>query len=1692
MKPLGRGATSAVFLAEDRFDGGRCVALKVLRPEVAVEQAAREFRILRELRHPGIARALDAGRLPGGKQRYITLEHVEGKDLAKLGPALRKEAGAGQPEQLLETLAQVADALEYLHRRGVLHGDLKPSNVIVADAGVKLIDLGLGGAAGRAGTVAATGTMSFMAPEVFDGGRVDRGADLYALGVTLVWAFSGKYPIRGKSVDEAAHRHRHDLPALPRGMPESVERIALKLLAKSPRHRFASAADVARALREAAGSPASPPMATEAEPLFVGRRRELDQFFEWLTGLERGGSPRVLTIEGEAGAGKSRFLDVVTTELLLAGARVLPVACHGGRDEHGLRSILEKALILDPPSPEEKASFRFLLTAIGQSADAAMRRELERADLHQVQSRLCHEALELLAQRARDPLILLVEDIHRADAQLRNFIARLEADSASGVDTARLAVVATSLPPAPAKSAEQNTSGPAGRTLRLEPLQLADVAAALESVRPGADRAEAKRLLEATGGHAGLLAHRLREGLNADAQPPRSSKALRDRIAELDGAARKLCLVLSLLDHPVARDRLTVLSGLGGKDLAASRRVLEGLGLAGGSADVCYLQVDAATACLERCGADAVRAARVALGRTLLQRCGEPVEAAHQLLQAEDAKLGIPAARSAVQKLREAGRLDEATSLLHRAAAARPDGELLELLGDLEDKCGRFDAAEEAHRKALAVRGLRRGIRPRLLRKLGGALQRRGASAEARSRFEEALASLSGRDADERLRILRELAGLELFSGDPEASVRLARQGLEVLESAAGSRLDLETKRFHAFQMHTTLGNVHLRRFEYERAADELSLALRLADEAESASSAALILNLLGVAWHQANRLDEALRVYRRAESLAERLGDATALFSVHCNVATIQARLGDFTSAESTLRRAESLPLAARSDRARLYLLHSRGLVQRLLLEDSRATWEECIRRADALPEPLFSAYGRVYLLENEMQAGRWGEARRILGDLASLPSDDSLGRAVEARRALLDALCGEPSAAEAVRRASTWPERSDHAGLLEQMILAAARMELGDHVEAERQLESARTAFRKSAQGPSSFHCSMLLVDLALRSGAAPRARARLAEARDELQLQPGLSASKQPAAMLAALEARLCLLEGDLSGFRRAHESAIHLAQGGPLEAGWLLDLVAAAAGEPEAVTRLRASQRAFLRGLSAEDRESYSGRDHRKRLGISSASQQSLAPPSRDNGPRAVEGRYAGLLGVRSAKDARQALHVIVTALGAGRGAIFFDADPGADFTDGRFAGGAKALAKLRTAVQRAGTGSVASGQCAAIRLPGARRGGVIYVEPVEPGSEESVAEFLDTAGIVLGSTLHFLFEEAKDGTVAAPMTTRTRTLSENTFLSSESPRMRELLALIPRLRDSRLPVLLSGESGVGKDQLAHWIHASSARRKKPFVVQDCSAIPPGLLEAEIFGYEPGAFTGARQSRKGCLVAAHEGTFYLDNVDSLSLEVQGKLSRVLAGQAFRPLGGSQTVQVDVRFLASSQRDLESLCGRDEFRKDFFFRLAGVSLHIPPLRERAEDIPGLVVHFQRQVRESGLEFSPEAIDALKAHTWPGNVRELESVVRRLALTSEGVVHAEQVARILGHGGPRALFPRWVFEGRTYNEAIEVAKREYLLHAFERCGGDITRMAAELGTTRRNVYLRLSQLGVSAAQLRSQGQDDEPTGRR
>jgi transcriptional regulator with PAS, ATPase and Fis domain len=241
---------------------------------------------------------------------------------------------------------------------------------------------------------------------------------------------------------------------------------------------------------------------------------------------------------------------------------------------------------------------------------------------------------------------------------------------------------------------------------------------------------------------------------------------------------------------------------------------------------------------------------------------------------------------------------------------------------------------------------------------------------------------------------------------------------------------------------------------------------------------------------------------------------------------------------------------------------------------------------------------------------------------------------------------------------------------------------------------------------------------------------------------------------------------------------------------------------------------------------------------------------------------------------------------------------------------------------------------------------------------------------------------------------------------------DSPAMLEVLALVEKVAASNLPVLIQGESGTGKELIARAFHQRSPRRDKPFVTENCAAIPETLLESELFGYKRGAFTGADRERKGLFQVADRGTLFLDEIGDMSLAMQSKLLRALQDGEIRPVGGTQTIRVDVRVVSASNRLLRDLVARQQFREDLYYRLSGVTIELPPLRQRQADIAPLAEHFVAKVSaEMGrpapaLSFA--AREALERHRWPGNIRELENEVRRCLalLRDEAVIEPQHLS--------------------------------------------------------------------------------------
>jgi len=312
----------------------------------------------------------------------------------------------------------------------------------------------------------------------------------------------------------------------------------------------------------------------------------------------------------------------------------------------------------------------------------------------------------------------------------------------------------------------------------------------------------------------------------------------------------------------------------------------------------------------------------------------------------------------------------------------------------------------------------------------------------------------------------------------------------------------------------------------------------------------------------------------------------------------------------------------------------------------------------------------------------------------------------------------------------------------------------------------------------------------------------------------------------------------------------------------------------------------------------------------------------------------------------------------------------------------------------------------------------------------------------------------------------------------------SQAMRKVFSVIDRVAPTEANVFISGESGTGKELVAREIHSKSRRSGQPFVPINCAALPDQLLESELFGYEKGAFTGADGQRQGLLKGAAGGTFFLDEVTEMSLDLQAKLLRVIQERKIRRLGGGREIAIDVRWVCATNRDPEQAIRDGQLRQDLFFRLNVVPIRVPPLRARPEDIPILardfLLHYTEQYDRPGLRLTPQVLQVLGAYSWPGNVRELQNLIERIvSMSAGGDIAVDELPEEMGR--PQAVrFDEEVDpEGRSFHDAKASAvanfEKAYLSALLGRHGGNISRAAREAGIDRKTIHRLLAKYELS-----------------
>jgi len=344
-----------------------------------------------------------------------------------------------------------------------------------------------------------------------------------------------------------------------------------------------------------------------------------------------------------------------------------------------------------------------------------------------------------------------------------------------------------------------------------------------------------------------------------------------------------------------------------------------------------------------------------------------------------------------------------------------------------------------------------------------------------------------------------------------------------------------------------------------------------------------------------------------------------------------------------------------------------------------------------------------------------------------------------------------------------------------------------------------------------------------------------------------------------------------------------------------------------------------------------------------------------------------------------------------------------------------------------------------------------------------------------------------------------MAEKVRLVTENEFLrdrvSTEenldgiigtSANIQDVLRMVSRLKDTRTPVLITGESGTGKELVARAIHFRGALAQTPFIAVDCGSLVPTLMESELFGYEKGAFTGATKSKAGLFQAANGGTIFLDEIGELPLEMQAKLLRVLQEKEVRPVGSNEKVNVDVRVIAATNRDLEAAYRAGTFRKDLYFRLNVVTVHLPRLRDRRSDIPMLVHHFlDRYAPGSHVQVTTAAMKSLLSYEWPGNIRELENCIARgVTLGDRQVIDVNDLPPAIRSEQAESSGPATQDAASVSTTALAEMERMTILRVFEQANGDKALAGRMLGISRATLYRKLKRYNIP---LRAEPGDEE-----
>ncbi len=1681
---LGRGADGETYAGVDRTSGAAC-AVKLL---VAVDRAAEdrlrgEFARLSTLAHRSIQVVRDIGRVEaaadtnagvgvdgGGGRFYLVSDRIAGEPLASIAAITDISARS----VAFRTAARdLADALAYLHARGAVHGDVSPANVrLGADGRPVLLDFGPA-LPSKPGT--AVGTLGFASPEALVGRREPAG-DLFSLGATLFAAWTGTPPF-GVGIQAVGRMLAGPAPALSEvrpGLPPEWDDIVRKLLEVAPADRFASARELLRAvaraqaddgatltLAMAAPSPAGDPLVG----ITVGRAEERGVLMGSIERLAEGGADcAVVTVSGPPGCGRRTLLEGMLRDARIAcAAGTLPaIEIYAGSIAGLARLVGFGGASGDGGGGRSPSS-----TDDDRDGDPARARQASFAGLA--------DALEARAAAGR-PLCVILQPDPDAEA----FAGYVAGADPSG----RLLLLLPAL---------RGLSRAGARDIALRPLRTDDVLWLCRRAVEAAGEDEAPvaaitAVAAASAGHAAtaaLLARRLvdavRQGtaerFSAAGGGDGLSVLLDQSLTALPADARRLVAALALAQGSAALSRV---AGLAGSDLADAEARAR---TAGWIADGVEAGADPVARGIRLPSQPHCEAALRALGDGDLRsvawraldhladtdaRRGDALAALGELLEAADAFRS--AARAAAS---EAGAFASGESAAHlqRAAALAPASltwderlALAEGLGFL----GRYGEALSALR-VLAEPGREppdAEQRAALAERQAWLLGRSGDLRAALSVLEVALAEADpsgGAGPGDRLR--GRLARLLVSAGQLDRALSIAAPALAEDRDGDGGGSGIALSLEAATLAHAYAGQPTQARALLQRLAGRVRDAARMAylrglvdhmdghltdaavayREAYAAFAArgdvhllaATALNL-GSVLAASGCYGEALPVLARAVRELGRLGATTELGPALFNVGILLTELGDVEAARRAIARAREEGRARGAAMVGAYAAHVEGDLRRRegLPPAAAALYREAASGLEQAGNGAGARAARLALAEALAEAGDTTAASAAL--TAAGPGDDdettlASGR-VMLRRPALDPAAGEAAAtrlaevsaqaAAAGRRVVGWRAAGVAARIFDRLGKAAA---------AQDALAEARRIFEEVRMATPASH----------RPGLQADSEARWLST-------PGLGGAAAAAAGPHGYDAaRAARTEGLLRRLLRVNKR-LNSEQRLPR----LLEMIV------DTVIELTDAERGFL--LLEDDGGELAVRvarniDQRTLDAADFELSRSIARQAATGGQPIVTIDAAGDSRFREAVSVsdlrlRSVLAVPLTVRGRAVGTIY---------VDHRLRQGAFGDDDVAVVLDFAEQAAIAIENA---RLLAEVRRRERQIDALNRRLESELA-----AG---REELTGMRQELRENRDALAIRYDYRNIVGRT------PRMQELFRLLDRVTDTMLPAVIQGESGTGKELVARAIHFNGPRRERPFVSENCAAIPETLLESTLFGYARGAFTGADHDARGLFEVADGGTLFLDEIGEMSPAMQGKLLRVLQDGEFRRVGSERPRKVDVRILAATNRDLHRMVEDGTFRQDLFFRINVVRISLPSLRERHEDIPLIVAHICAKLAgDAGKPktVAPAALARLCAYRWPGNVRELENEIQRAYAMSGATITAADLAHHVlagaeGGSSNAVIDP----ESLSLKPRVERLERMLIREALARMGGNQTKAAVALGLSRFGLQKKLRRYRI------------------